>query len=58
LKPQSSCYPQQFQFLPFQGRVNLTAPDQVFSLLLDYGDDSNEAPASPDRLFFGRLVGI
>jgi len=29
----------------------------VFSLLLDYGDDSNEAPATPDRLFFGRLVG-
>lgn len=47
----------QFQFLPFQGRVNLTAPDHVFSLLLDYGDDCNEAPASPERVFFGRLVG-
>ncbi|KAJ7370621.1 tRNA methyltransferase 11 [Desmophyllum pertusum] len=47
----------QFQFLPFQGRVNLTAPDHVFALMLDYGDDPNEAPPSPDRLFFGRLIG-
>ncbi|XP_078384389.1 tRNA (guanine(10)-N(2))-methyltransferase TRMT11-like isoform X2 [Oculina patagonica] len=47
----------QFQFLPFQGRVNLTAPDHVFSVLLDYGDDPNEAPPDPDRVFFGRLIG-
>lgn len=47
----------QFQFLPFQGCVNLTAPDDLFALLLDYGDDPNEAPPSPQRLFFGRLVG-
>ncbi|XP_058950203.2 tRNA (guanine(10)-N2)-methyltransferase homolog [Pocillopora verrucosa] len=47
----------QFQFLPFQGCVNLTAPDNLFALLLDYGDDPNEAPPSPQRLFFGRLVG-
>ncbi|XP_022795236.1 tRNA (guanine(10)-N2)-methyltransferase homolog isoform X1 [Stylophora pistillata] len=47
----------QFQFLPFQGCVNLTAPDNLFALLLDYGDDPNEAPPIPQRLFFGRLVG-
>lgn len=46
----------QFQFLPFQGCVNLTAPDNLFALLLDYGNDPNEAPPSPQRLFFGRLV--
>lgn len=37
--------------------MNLTAPDNLFALLLDYGDDPNEAPPSPQRLFFGRLVG-
>lgn len=51
-----SYYPQQFEFLPFQGCVKLSDPDHVFSLLVDYGDDSNTAPPLPDRMFFGRLV--
>ena len=58
IEKSTPCYPQQFQFLPFQGCVNLTAPDNLFALLLDYGDDPNEAPPSPQRLFFGRLVRI
>lgn len=58
IEKSTPCYPQQFQFLPFQGCVNLTAPDDLFALLLDYGDDPNEAPPSPQRLFFGRLVRI
>ncbi|CAH3123253.1 unnamed protein product [Porites lobata] len=47
----------QFEFLPFEGCVNLSAPDHVFSLLVDYGDDPNAAPPNPERLFFGRLIG-
>ena len=47
---------QQFEFLPFQGRVKLSDPDHVFSLLVDYGDDPNSAPPCPKRMFFGRLV--
>lgn len=47
----------QFEFLPFQGCVKLSDPDHVFSLLVDYGDDSNTAPPLPDRMFFGRLIG-
>ena len=58
IEKSTPCYPQQFQFLPFQGCVNLTAPDNLFALLLDYGNDPNEAPPSPQRLFFGRLVRI
>lgn len=50
--------PQQFEFLPFEGCVNLSAPDHVFSLLVDYGDDPNAAPPNPERLFFGRLVRL
>jgi len=37
--------------------VKLSAPDHVFSLLVDYGDDPNAAPPHPDRMFFGRLIG-
>ena len=50
--------PQQFEFLPFEGCVNLSAPDHVFSLLVDYGDDPNAALPNPERLFFGRLVRL
>ena len=50
--------PQQFEFLPFEGCVNLSAPDHLFSLLVDYGDDPNAAPPHPERLFFGRLVRL
>ncbi|XP_068737691.1 tRNA (guanine(10)-N2)-methyltransferase homolog isoform X1 [Montipora capricornis] len=47
----------QFEFLPFQGRVKLSDPDHVFSLLVDYGDDPNSAPPCPKQMFFGRLIG-
>ena len=50
--------PQQFEFLPFEGCVNLSAPDHVFSLLVDYGNDPNAALPNPERLFFGRLVRL
>ena len=50
--------PQQLEFLPFQGRVNLSAPEHVFALLLDYGENPNDVPTEPYRMFFGRQVSL
>ena len=47
---------QRLSYLPLAGKVDLSNPDHEFHLLEDYGDNPNEAPPAPQRLFFGRLV--
>ncbi|KAK3722075.1 hypothetical protein QZH41_019819, partial [Actinostola sp. cb2023] len=44
-------------FLPLEGKVGLDNPDHQFSLVLDFGEDSNAASEEPCRYYFGRLVG-
>ena len=52
-----------FRYLGFQGRVDLKAPEQRFSIFEEYeyqptrNKDPNSPGRSPKRLFFGRFVG-
>lgn len=47
---------ERLSYLPLAGKVNLTNPDHEFHLLEDYGDNPNEAPVEPHRVFLGRLI--
>ena len=47
---------QRLSYLPLGGKVNLSNPDHEFHLLEDYGDNPNEAPPEPNRVFLGRLI--
>lgn len=47
---------QRLSYLPLAGRVNLSNPDHEFHLLEDYGDNPNETPLEPKRVFLGRLI--
>nr|XP_003215629.1 PREDICTED: tRNA (guanine(10)-N2)-methyltransferase homolog [Anolis carolinensis] len=44
------------EFLPFEGKVNLKKPDNIFWLLEDYGMDPNNIPEHPIDLYFGRWI--
>ncbi|RXM36622.1 tRNA (guanine(10)-N2)-methyltransferase-like [Acipenser ruthenus] len=44
------------EFLPFQGKVNLKNPENVFCLLEDYGSDPNSIPEEPVHIYFGRWI--
>ena len=52
----NSYNPQRLSYLPLAGKVNLSNPDHEFHLLEDYGDNPNEAPQEPKRIFLGRLI--
>ncbi|CAI8036302.1 tRNA (guanine(10)-N2)-methyltransferase homolog [Geodia barretti] len=47
---------ERLSYLPLAGKVNLSNPDYEFHLLEDYGDNPNEAPMEPHRVFVGRLI--
>uniref|UniRef100_UPI00358F6BA9 tRNA (guanine(10)-N2)-methyltransferase homolog isoform X1 n=2 Tax=Myxine glutinosa TaxID=7769 RepID=UPI00358F6BA9 len=43
-------------FLPWDGKVNLSAPDHTFCLLENYAGDVNNIPNDPCQVFFGRWL--
>lgn len=49
---------QRLSFLPFQGAVDLSIPDNTFYLMEDYGIDHNHASDEPERVFFCCLVSL
>uniref|UniRef100_A0A8C5LC41 tRNA (guanine(10)-N(2))-methyltransferase n=1 Tax=Jaculus jaculus TaxID=51337 RepID=A0A8C5LC41_JACJA len=46
------------EFLPFEGKVNLKKPQHTFSILEDYGLDTNCIPEHPYNICFGRWILI
>ncbi|XP_020905697.1 tRNA (guanine(10)-N2)-methyltransferase homolog [Exaiptasia diaphana] len=50
-------YYEALSFLPFKGKVALDNPENQFSLVLDFGQDTNVAAETPCRYYFGRLIG-
>ncbi|XP_053212834.1 tRNA (guanine(10)-N2)-methyltransferase homolog [Panonychus citri] len=47
---------EQLSFLPFEGPINLTEPDNHFYLIEYFGLLSNSAPKEPYDIFFGRFL--
>uniref|UniRef100_A0A8C4R2X1 tRNA (guanine(10)-N(2))-methyltransferase TRMT11 n=1 Tax=Eptatretus burgeri TaxID=7764 RepID=A0A8C4R2X1_EPTBU len=43
-------------FLPWGGKVDLSAPDHTFCLLENYAGDVNNIPKDPCQVFFGRWL--
>jgi hypothetical protein len=44
--------------LPFEGKIDLKTPDEVYYLLEDYGKQSKNAAADPEHVYFGRWVSV
>jgi tRNA (guanine10-N2)-methyltransferase len=47
----------QFEYVPFEGRVSLTNPDVTFALIEFWGLDHNNLPDEPLSIFFGPVIG-
>lgn len=52
----------EFAYLPFEGKIDLKTPAEVFGVLEDFGLDNNQTQptpgsAEPRQLFMGRYVG-
>ncbi|MCL4141603.1 UNVERIFIED_CONTAM: hypothetical protein GTU68_015563, partial [Idotea baltica] len=45
-----------FDYMPFEGKVNLTNPEMILSLIEYYGICPNNVPDTPYRSFFGRWL--
>lgn len=46
-----------FDFLPFEGPINLKNPDHIFYVLEKYGIELGQPKTQPDYVYFGELVG-
>ncbi|XP_048727782.2 tRNA (guanine(10)-N2)-methyltransferase homolog [Ostrea edulis] len=42
--------------LPFEGKIDLKNPDEIYYLLEDYGKQSKNATADPEHVYFGRWI--
>ena len=47
----------ELDYVPFEGRVSLTNPDVMFSLIEFWGLDHNNLPPEPLQVFFGPNIG-
>ena len=47
---------EELDFLPFEGPIKLTDPDNVFALFEYYGPNANHAPDEPLHLYFGKFI--